>query len=147
MAHDVIISIGREKYPVDIRARSHAIKADEPEDVGGRDSGPNPYELLAAAIGACKAITLRMYADRKGWALEEVVLTVRHEKRHAEDCEGCDEREARLDHFDVELEPVGDLDEEQRRRLGEIADMCPVHRTLDKGVRVSTTVVTEERSG
>ena len=144
----VIVSIGRQKYRTEVRMPSDAgggvIVADEPRDVGGGGEGPGPYELLLASLGTCKAMTLRMYADRKGWPLEEVVVTLRHEKRHADDCENCEDPKARLDHFDVELQVLGDLSAEQRERLAEISDRCPVHKTMTSEIRIGTTLVSED---
>lgn len=125
-------------FRTEILARGHAIVADEPTAVGGEDLGPTPYDLLAAALGACTTMTLRMYAERKKWPLEEAVVRLKHTKVHAEDEERCESGEARLDQLDRELTLVGPLDEEQRARLLEIADRCPMHRTLSAGVRVET---------
>ncbi|MEX0892996.1 MAG: bifunctional alpha/beta hydrolase/OsmC family protein [Gemmatimonadota bacterium] len=110
----------------------------EPETVGGEDLGPTPYDLLAAALGACTTMTLRMYADRKKWPLEAAVVRLQHSRIHAEDEERCEEGEPRLDRLDRELTLIGPLDSEQRSRLLEIADRCPVHRTLTAGVVVRT---------
>ena len=129
---------GRDGYLTEIRARGHALLADEPASVGGTDRGPTPYDLLAAALGACTTMTLRMYAERKGWPLEEASVRLRHEKIHARDEEACPDREARMDALDREIRLEGDLDAEQRARLMEIADRCPVHRTLSAGVVVRT---------
>ena len=106
--------------------------------MGGEDLGPTPYDLLAAGLAACTTMTLRMYADRKGWPLEEVVARVRHAKLHAEDEKRCESGEARLDRLEREIELVGPLDVEQRARLLEIADRCPVHRSLEAGVCMET---------
>ncbi|MCG8442609.1 MAG: bifunctional alpha/beta hydrolase/OsmC family protein [Caulobacterales bacterium] len=120
----------------------HVFFADEPERVGGNDTGPTPYELLNAALGTCTAMTMRMYADRKSWPLERVTVTLNHEKGHAEDCAHCDEDEkARVDIITRELTIEGPLDDEQITRLVEIADKCPVHRTLHSPVVVRTSLV------
>ena len=117
---------------VEIHERGHTLVVDEPEPIG-RDAGPDPYALLLGALGACAAITARLYADRKGWPLERVVVTLRHERRHADDCGTEDGRCERI-HRHVELE--GDLDEEQRTRLVEIAGRCPVARTIKSAVEI-----------
>lgn len=137
----VLVSIGRELYPTEVSARSFTLRADEPRDLGGSDTGMTPYELLAASLGTCKAITCRMYAERKGWDVEQIAIALRHEKRHAEDCQDCEDPKAVLDHFDVEIQFVGDLTDEQRARLAEIADKCPVHKTLHSDVVVRTELI------
>jgi len=123
-------------FRTEILAHGHSLIADEPAAVGGENLGPTGYDLLAAALGACTTMTLRMYADRKKWPLQEAVVRLRHSRIHVEDEERCDEADARLDRIERELTLVGPLDDEQRARLREIADRCPVHRTLSAGVRI-----------
>ena len=136
----VSASIGREHYRTDILARGHGFVVDEPSAVGGSDQGPTPYDLLAAALGSCTAITLRMYADRKEWPLEEVDVLVRQDKVHAEDeVPGADGKPRRMDRLTREIALAGALSAEQRARLLEIADRCPVHRTLEGGIRIDTS--------
>ena len=121
-----------------IAAGPHMMRADEPVDVpGGLDSGPAPYDFLLAGLGACTAMTLRMYAARKKWPLDEVQVLLRHEKRHGQDGAAAN-GEARLDHMARTIIIEGDLDEAQIARLIEIADKCPVHKSLESGVRVET---------
>jgi putative redox protein len=126
----------REAYRTEITAGRHPLVADEPESVGGDDAGPTPYDLLLAGLGACTGMTLRMYADRKEWPLEEVTVRLTHEKIHAADCEHCDTDEGKIDRIEREIEVQGDLTSEQRTRLLEIANKCPVHRTLHREVDV-----------
>ena len=121
-----------------ILAHGHALVADEPTTVGGEGSGPTPYDLLAAALGACTTMTLRMYAARKGWPLDEAVTRLRHTKTYAVDREDVESGEALLDRIEQRIELVGDLDPDQRARLLEIAERCPVHRTLSTGVHLET---------
>lgn len=116
--------------------------ADEPASMGGADTGPDPYALVVAGLGACTSITLRMYANRKKWPLERVSIGLEHEKRHAEDCIDCGPSD-RIDVFTRYIEIEGDLDDTQRARLLEIADRCPVHRTLEHGSKVETHLVTK----
>lgn len=127
----------------DIMANHHPLVADEPESVGGTDTGPTPYDLLAAAFGTCTAMTLRMYADRKKWPLTAVSVGVNHQKVHAEDCQDCEKKSAKVDQFSRTLHLDGDLDEEQRTRLKEIANRCPVHRTLESDIRITTELADE----
>ena len=123
----------------EILARGHAILADEPASVGGSDLGPTPYDLLAAALGACTTMTLHMYARRKGWPLHEASVRLEHQRLHRKDQEeACLDREPRMDSLHREVRLEGPLDEAQRARLLEIADRCPVHRTLSAGVVIET---------
>ena len=120
---------------------AHTLQADEPPTVGGLDTGMTPYGLLQAALGACTSMTLRIYADRKKWPLERVAVRLRHEKVHAKDCAECEEREGRIDRIEREIEITGDLDDAQRQKLLEIADKCPVHRTLEATPVIVTRLV------
>ena len=125
----------------DIAAGPHRLRADEPRKLGGDDTGPTPYGLLLAALGACTTMTLRMYAKRKKWPLESVDVTLRHDKVHAQDCAECEAETGKIDRIEKEIALAGPLSEEQRQRLLEIADRCPVHRTLHSEVRVETALV------
>jgi putative redox protein len=120
----------------EIVVRSHQIVADEPTDVGGTDAGPNPYELLLGALGSCTAMTILMYARRKKWPVEKVRVELDHSRVHVKDCEDCEDKDVRLDYFQKRIIVTGDLDEEQRARLEEIARRCPVHRTLTGTIRI-----------
>ena len=138
----VAVRLGREGYTTDIAARQHTLTADEPESVGGNDFGPSPYELVAAGLGACTAMTMQMYARRKGWVIEEVQVQLHHFKDYADDMEAAmDAKPKKMDHFERVITLKGELDEKQRARLLEIADRCPVHRTLHEQVVVRTRLV------
>ncbi len=130
-------------FRTDILTNGHALVADEPVAVGGEDSGPTPYDLLASALGACTTMTLRMYADRKEWPLEAATVRLEHARIHGEDEERCEHAEPRLDRLTREITLEGPLDDEQRARLLEIADRCPVHRTLSAGVVIQTELAKE----
>ncbi len=119
----------------------HRLIADEPAHFGGSDSGASPYELLLAALGSCTTMTLGLYARRKGWPLEQVSVRLRHSKVHANDCAECDSKPMLLDRIEREITLVGELAHEQRARLLEIAEKCPVHRTLTSSVDVRTRLV------
>ena len=139
--HEVIVretgEASRFQNEVFVDGRRYLI--DEPQSVGGSNTGPTPYDLLAAALGGCTSMTLRMYADRKKWPLDRVTVRLGHRKVHADDCETCDNSD-RIDEFSRVLEIEGELDAEQVERLVEIADRCPVHRTLEHGVIVKTAL-------
>jgi len=116
----------------------HRLRADEPPDVGGNDEGPNPYELLLAALGTCTGMTVRLYAERKQWPLKGVEVRLAHSRIHAEDCAECETKQGMLDRFDAEIIFTGDLSDEQKHRLMEIAEKCPVHRTLISEIQIRT---------
>jgi uncharacterized OsmC-like protein/alpha/beta superfamily hydrolase len=131
---------GRKGYQTEIVANGHRLIADEPIAVGGADTGPTPYDYLVAALGACTSMTLRMYADRKQWPLESIVVRLKHQKIHTEDCQHCETKSGKIDHIEREIELKGPLDGEQCQKLLEIADRCPVHRTLHSEIIVKTAL-------
>jgi putative redox protein len=135
------VRTGSEGYYSEINARGHQLIADEPSHLGGMDLGPSPYDMLAASLGACTSMTLRMYADHKGLALDSIEVRVKHAKQHKEDCEHCEDKTAKIDVFEREIELRGQLTDAQRERMLEIADMCPVHKTLHTDVQVNSRLV------
>jgi putative redox protein len=123
-----------------IRSGPYQMLADEPVEVGGGGLGPSPYELLLAGLGACTSMTLRLYARRKGWDLERIVVRLRHYRVHAKDCVDCETKRAFIDRIERDIELTGNLTEEQKARLRVIAESCPVHRTLTSGTDIRTRV-------
>src|SRR6185295_646523 len=119
----------------------HQLKSDEPVEAGGTDTGPTPYDLLLAALGSCTSMTLRIYANHKKLPLEGIRVRLRHGKIYAADCANCETKEGKLDHIEREIEVLGELTEEQRLRLLEIADRCPVHRTLTSEIEIVSRLV------
>ncbi len=136
---DVAVQLGMDRFTTEVVAGRHSFLSDEPESVGGNDLGPSPYQLLSAALGTCTAMTLRMYADRKKWPMERVTVHLSYKRHHATDSAHPEKKKSRIDVFSRILEIEGDLDDDQRARLVEIANRCPVHRTLtDVDIRVDT---------
>lgn len=136
--HQVVANLGEEGYTTQMRAGKHYFTADEPKSFGGEDFGPSPYEFLSAGLAACTSMTIQMYARRRKWPLTNVETHVNHSKTHAEDCENCERNTAKIDVFEREILIQGNLDEDQQQKVLEIADKCPVHRTLSKKVEITT---------
>ena len=128
---------GRFQQAVTV-AGLHHLTGDEPISAGGGDTGPNPYDFLLAALGTCTSMTIRMYAARKEWPLTHVSVGLRHDKVHAEDCVECETRHGMVDVIERVITLEGNLDDEQTARLMEIADKCPVHRTLTSEITIRT---------
>ncbi len=134
MAEVIVKSVDYLKQ--EITAGSHTLIADEPKDVGGSDAGPDPYSLLLAALGACTSMTLQIYARRKGWPLEKVEVSLRNSRIHAEDCKECATKQGQINRIERYISVTGPLTDEQKARLLEIAQKCPVHRTLTSEISI-----------
>lgn len=143
-AEVLVRETGVGRLQQEILAGTHRLLADEPVDVGGLDSGPGPYDLVLAGLGACTSMTLRLYAERKQLPLDRVTVRLSHSKIHAADCETCETKEGKIDRIDRIITLSGNLDEDQRKRLLEIADKCPVHRTLTSEIEIRTMERREE---
>ncbi|WP_061020260.1 bifunctional alpha/beta hydrolase/OsmC family protein [Bradyrhizobium sp. CCH5-F6] len=137
----VVQETRKSKFNQTITVGPHHLVADEPVAAGGADAGPGPYDLLLAGLGACTSMTMRLYADRKSLPLERVTVSLKHSKIYAKDCEECETREGMLDQIERDITMDGVLDAEQRKKLMEIADKCPVHRTLTSEIRIVTKAV------
>lgn len=136
----VHIHLGEQNYKTVMTAGKHELIADEPETAGGSDQGPGPYDYLLMALGSCSVITMKMYADRKEWPVDDIFIELRHSKIHAEDCKDCDNPNAKIDRIEKEIIVKGDLSEEQLNRLLEISKKCPVHKTLLSDIEIHSTV-------
>jgi uncharacterized OsmC-like protein len=137
----VVVRGSAAGFAQEIHAGRHRIVADEPASAAGTDTGPAPYELLLAALGACTSMTVSMYARRKEWPLQEVTVYLRHSRIHAADCMDCETKEGLLDRIERDIHFDGPLSEEQRSKLIEIANKCPVHRTLTSEIKIHTRAV------
>jgi putative redox protein len=137
---EVVVRGGALGLQQRIEAGAHQWVADEPTSVGGGGTGPTPYDLLLGALGACTSMTLRLYADRRKWPLEGVVVRLRHNRVHREDCINCEKKDASIEQVERTLELKGPLTEEQRGHLLGIAERCPVHQTLQHTLSVHTTL-------
>ena len=137
----VVVRGSAAGFAQEIHAGPHRLHADEPASAGGTDTGPSPYDLLLAALGACTSMTVAMYARRKAWPLEEVIVHLRHSKIHAADCAECETKEGMLDRIKRDIHFAGPLTDEQRTRLLEIANKCPVHRTLTSEIDIVSQAV------
>ena len=129
-------TVGATGFRAQVSARQHRLTADEPESVGGTDAGPTPYEYLLVALATCTAMTMRMYANRKQWPLESAAVFVRQGHSHEKDCENCETESVGIGRIERRIELEGSLTDEQRMRLLEIADRCPIKQTLMRGIQV-----------
>ena len=143
---EVVTRTASGGFTTEVMAGQHSLLADEPLKVGGLNLGPTPYDLLNAALGACTSMTLRMYADRKKWPLQEAIVHLKHDRVYGEDCQICDDPKSKLDRISREIELIGPLDEEQRLRLLEIADRCPVHKTLSGKITIESKEMSNQHT-
>lgn len=137
----VVVTGSADGFAQEIETGAHRLRADEPVSVGGTDTGPDPYGLLLASLGACTSMTVAMYARRKKWPLTAVTVRLRHGRTYSDDCAGCENSPRRIERIDRAIELFGALDGEQRARLLDIANKCPVHRTLTGTVEIATELV------
>jgi putative redox protein len=132
---------GKGRFTQEIIIGHHVLIADEPIINGGNDSGPSPYDFLLAALGTCTSMTLRMYANFKQYPLEKIIVKLTHKKIHADDCVECENTNSKIDHIERVIELQGPLSQEQQSKLLEIANKCPVHRTLTSKILITTQLV------
>lgn len=134
-----------EAFKTALSAGKHELTADEPESVdGGKDAGPDPYDYLLMSLGSCTLMTVKMYANHKGWELDDLYMELRHNKRHDEDCENCEDPKSKIDHIEKELIVKGDFTQEQRDKLLDISKKCPVHRTLKGDIEIKSLLSERE---
>ena len=138
---EVIVEGSAASFAQQVTVGKHSLLADEPTTAGGTDTGPAPYDLLLMALGACTSMTVGLYARRKQLPLEAIRVRLRHAKIHAEDCQNCETQEGKIDRIERDVELVGNLDDDQRARLLDIANKCPVHRTLQGEIEIATRLI------
>jgi putative redox protein len=137
---EVVVEHQGPGFEQSVTAGPHRFSLDEPVRYGGKDGGPNPYDLLLAALGGCTSMTLVMYARRKGWPLEKVTIRLRHLRVHAEDCADCEDRSRYLEQVERTITLDGPLSDDQRQRLLKIAELCPVHKTLSAPLHIVSSL-------
>ena len=137
-SQEVVVEGDYQSLTQKITLGPHQITADEPTDAGGDDRGPSPYELLLASLGACTSMTILLYAKRKGWEIRRVTVWLAHQKIYAQDCQDCETKDGYLDHIERRIHIDGNLDDEKRERLLNIANRCPVHQTLTHEIKIDT---------
>ena len=128
-------------FAQEVKVGSHELFADEPVSYGGTETGPTPYDLLLAALGTCTSMTIGLYARKRQWPLENITVSLRHSKIHAADCDNCETKEGKVDRIERDIHLTGSLTDEQRVKLIEIADKCPVHQTLTSEINIKTRAV------
>ena len=138
---DVVVQGTADGFRQGVVVGKHSLVADEPVSAGGGDAGPDPYDYLLAALGACTSMTVGLYARRKQFPLENITVSLRHSRIYANDCEECETKEGMLDRIEVEIELTGSLSAEQHAKLMEIAGKCPVHRTLTSEIKIRTGLI------
>lgn len=142
--HQVVASLDNDAaFTTQMKLGNHYAVADEPEDFGGHDFGPTPYDLVSGGLSACTAMTIQMYAKRKEWDVKNVQVHISYSRKHAEDCENCEDDSTKIDTFHREIKLEGNLDDKQKKRLLQIADKCPVHKTLHSETQVITKLIEE----
>ena len=139
--NEVLVRGSGAGFAQEISIGQHRLTSDEPVDAGGADSGPSPYDLLLSALGSCTSMTIGMYARRKTWPLESITVRLRHSRIHAQDCAECETKEGMLDRIERDIQLTGNLTAEQRAKLLEIANKCPVHRTLISEIDIRTRML------
>jgi len=140
-AAHVIVHGSAAGFAQEIEIGSHELYADEPVSYGGTDTGASPYDLILAALGSCTSMTIGFYARKRGWPLEKITVSLRHSKIHAKDCDDCETKEGKIDRIWRDIHLTGALTDEQRAKLMEIADKCPVHQTLTSEINIKTRAV------
>src|SRR5947208_4551524 len=137
----VIVHGTAADFVQEVKVGSHELFADEPVSYGGTDTGPTPYDLLLAALGTCTSMTIGLYARKRQWPLENITVSLRHSKIHAADCEDCETKEGKIDRIELDVQLTGSLTAEQREKLMEIAERCPVHQTLTSEINIKTRAI------
>ena len=140
-AAHVIVHGNAAGFAQEVEIGSHELYADEPVSYGGTDTGASPYDVLLAALGSCTSMTIGLYARKRGWPLEKITVSLRHSKIHAKDCDDCETKEGKIDRIWRDVHLDGALSDEQRAKLMEIADKCPVHQTLTSEINIKTRAV------
>lgn len=129
-----------QPFKTTLTAGNHELIADEPEEAGGSERGPDPYDYLLMSLGSCTAMTVKMYARRKEWPLEDLFVELKHHKQHGKDCENCEDAQSKIDKIEIELITEGDLNDKQIDKLLDISKKCPVHKTLKSEINMSSSI-------